>query len=398
MRFKFLAFLFVLGFISSPAQRAFKPIKIALKAKNYKEVINQVDQLRKDSIYRNNPKLYLFSIEANQGLNDAENMKLYLKQKYDTLAFFSTTHQIVREAVRLDSVERAIQQAEQIKPKQTNYICNLLQQYYPNVNAAARYFFKRSKYAEAMPYLLTGINLPHTEIGEQTKLSTKADTSNAALYTVCAYYSKQYTEVHRYEELALLDQSYRPVIFETLVFTAEAEKDTTSYRCLLEEAFEEYPSRYPFFIRLADYYTKRGDNETVLRLASAQIARDSSDVSALVAQCMANLNLQRYADCIASTTRLFQADSLCIEANYFMGASYVGQASALQLPDNALSRSYKKVKKEQNALFAQAEPFLEEYRQQAPQQSKRWAPLLYKVYLALNEGTKFEEIEKFLNP
>lgn len=59
-----------------------------MKAKNYKEVLNLVTKLREDSVYQNHPKLCIYSIEAQRGLNDAENMKLYLKRSYDTIAFF----------------------------------------------------------------------------------------------------------------------------------------------------------------------------------------------------------------------------------------------------------------------------------------------------------------------
>ena len=88
-------------------QKAFKPIRTALKAKNYKEVINQVNKLREDSTYRHSADLCLYMIEGQKGLNDAENTKLYLKKNYDTVSFFSTTRQIVEEAVKVDSIQRA---------------------------------------------------------------------------------------------------------------------------------------------------------------------------------------------------------------------------------------------------------------------------------------------------
>ena len=43
-----------------------------------------------------------------------------------------------------------------------------------------------------------------------------------------------------------------------------------------------------------------------------------------------------------------------------------------------------------------AETHLEIYRKARPESAARWAPLLYKVYLNLNRGTKFAEIERIL--
>ena len=91
------------------AQKAFKPVTNALKAKNYKEAIQQINKLRADSTYRNNLKLCLYSIEANRGLNNAENTKIYLKKSYDTIAFFSTTNEIISEAIQLNLLERELE-------------------------------------------------------------------------------------------------------------------------------------------------------------------------------------------------------------------------------------------------------------------------------------------------
>ena len=85
-----------------------------------------------------------------------------------------------------------------------------------------------------------------------------------------------------------------------------------------------------------------------------------------------------------------------MEAHYYIGASFVGKATQVQLPANALSKAYTQALKQQQAYYREAETSLETYRTLAPNLQKRWAPLLYKVYLALNEGKKFAEIEKIL--
>ena len=108
--------------LQASAQRAFKPVRTALKAKNYKEAVNQVNKLRQDSTYKYNTDLCLLSMEAQKGLNDAENTKLYLKQAYDTVAFFSTTRLIVQEAVRVDSIERVEHGEQGMKTKQKGQV------------------------------------------------------------------------------------------------------------------------------------------------------------------------------------------------------------------------------------------------------------------------------------
>ena len=66
------------------------------------------------------------------------------------------------------------------------------------------------------------------------------------------------------------------------------------------------------------------------------------------------------------------------------------------MPDNLGTRAYRKALAEQQRLYLLAEPELETYRRMAPQAKQQWAPLLYKVYLALNRGKKFAEIEALM--
>ena len=44
-----------------------------------------------------------------------------------------------------------------------------------------------------------------------------------------------------------------------------------------------------------------------------------------------------------------------------------------------------------------ARPYLELYREQAPNRLHLWGPLLYRLYMSLNQGDKFEEIQRLLN-
>lgn len=378
------------------AQKAFKPVTNALKAKNYKEAIQQINKLRADSTYRNNLKLCLYSIEANRELNNAENTKIYLKKSYDTIAFFSTTSEIIREAIQLNLLERELEKQEGKKPKQTRLVCEQLQKYFPNLNAAARYYYKKEKYKEAMPYLRTCLDLPHTELGQSAHLSTRGDEQNAIFYLISAFCIKQYGEVTRYDSLALSPVATRPTIMKYLSLTAEAETDTTTYHRQLCEGWKAYPHDAFFFTRLADFYNRNKLFNQTLLLSAQQLKMDSTYTAAYMAQCVAHYELQQYDSCIVSAQHTLACDSTYAEAHYYIGASYVNKVKLINLPDHITSRAYKKALAEQQELYKLAEPELETYQRMAPKAQKQWAPLLYKVYLALNRGKKFAEIEKLM--
>lgn len=392
-----LLFSFFALSLAGNAQRAFKSVKVALKENKYKDAINQISTLRKDSTYRDDIKLCLYSIEANRGLNDAQNVKLYLKQSYDTVSFFSTTRNIIEEAAKIDSLERCNSLTNEGKPKQSRFVKELLQLYFPNLNAGARFFFKHQKYEESLNYLRLCLDLPNKEIGRQAGLPTKAEKNNACLYLISAFHLKRYEEVHRYEDLALRDSLGKATILMCLAQTAESEKDSARYKEILERGWKESADPTPFFTRLADFYTSRKQPHTVLQIAKMQLQRDSTDRSALFAQLMANLSLQKFDDCIEEGKQLLLIDSTNVETPYYIGAAYVGKADSIVFPARPLSSDYKKKKRVQTDYYKQAAVYLEQYRSAAPEQAKRWAPLLYKIYLSINDGKKFAEIEQILH-
>ncbi len=380
-------------------QKEFKPIKSALKERNYAEARKKADALKADTLWRDNLDLCELSIRADKGLNDIENTKAYLRKSYDTLQFYSTTRHIIEECAHIDSILR-----RQGKANDKNSIyrraCATVQQYAPNMNSAARYLYSRQKYAESLPYLRLCIELPADTLGHDAKIGNffppHVTRGNAALHLTAAYRCGAYAEATRYLATAIEEKKTRPLVIECAALSYEALGDTARYRKWTERGWEEFPAQPAFYTRLTHYYTERNDFATVLSLAERQAARDSADTKAMAARTMALFHLNRLDECAENGLKLIAADSTAAEAYYYTGAAYAGKALQVTLPDNINSRSYRTAVKQQKQLYATAVPYLERYRQLAPDDRKRWAPLLYKAYFALNKSGKFEEMEKIL--
>lgn len=386
--------MFVIS-ISSSAQKAYKPIKTALKAKNYNEAINQINKLKQDTTFCNDPKLYLFAIEANKGLNDAQNMKLYLKQKYDTIAFFSTTYQIVENALKIDSIEnRKKEEVNKQKPSRT--IIEHLREYMPNIHAAARFFYKKHNYTEANKYLRVCLDTPHSTIGELSQLPQNKDTVNAVLYTCAAYNLKDYKETSRYKELALKQETSKPTILKYLALSAYNLNDTTTYKKWLVEGWNTYPNNAFFFTHLIDFYTQNKQYNHTLSIAEKQLRADSLHVAAYLARSVVYYETQQYDSCIVNADCAIQTDSTTAYAYYYKGASYIGKVNNIEMPKKINSLPYKQALQKRQQLFMQAEPALETFRTLSPNDVQLWGKLLYDTYYALNRGKKFAEIESIL--
>ena len=53
-------------------------------------------------------------------------------------------------------------------------------------------------------------------------------------------------------------------------------------------------------------------------------------------------------------------------------------------------------KKQLKLTYQKARPYMEHYRQLAPDQKQKWGPALYRIYLNLNMGKQFDEIDQLM--
>jgi hypothetical protein len=111
----------------------------------------------------------------------------------------------------------------------------------------------------------------------------------------------------------------------------------------------------------------------------------------LLAKSMALLQTNRYDECIAVSKLMIAANDTLPEPYYNIGTCYLNQA--LELEHRGEPRKYRQ---ELQRLYAAARPYMEKYRQLMPADRQRWAPALYRIYLNLNMGKQFEEIDKLM--
>ena len=89
------------------------------------------------------------------------------------------------------------------------------------------------------------------------------------------------------------------------------------------------------------------------------------------------------------TERLLALNDSMPEAYCNMGLAYYNQAIAI---DRNMQRSRKK-RRAMQELYAKSKPYMEKFRALAPDQQSKWVPALYNIYLNLNMGREFEEID-----
>ena len=104
------------------------------------------------------------------------------------------------------------------------------------------------------------------------------------------------------------------------------------------------------------------------------------------------LNLGKYDECIAISDELIAENDSLADAYYDAGMAYFQKAVEL---DKNIQLS-KKQKNKIKDLYHKALPYMKCYRALAPDQRSKWGLTLYTIYLNLNMGDEFDEIDRLL--
>jgi len=155
----------------------------------------------------------------------------------------------------------------------------------------------------------------------------------------------------------------------------------------LRRGFEKFPEFYYFFPRLNDYYTAHGQYEEALAIADHVVSINDSNQLALLAKSTALLALERYEESIYVANRLLDLND-SIAAPYFnVGSAYLNMALKLdEVKDREKLRD----------TYQKARIYMERYRLLMPEEKQKWGPALYRIYLNLNLGKQFDEIDRLL--
>lgn len=345
--------------------------------------------LLKDSANRDNKRIYAVWYESVLMQYQAVNEKLYMKQKQDTAQFFELTRRLFSVATALDSLDMKPDKKGKVDPEYRKENARQLYAYRPNLFFASTYFVRKSDYKKAYDFseaYIDGARQPLFTGYHIDSLDTRLPEA-AYWATYSAYRMQDPVRTLRYRHLALRDTAKEAF---TLQYIAEARrwlKDDSLYLETLRRGFSRFPRHAYFFPRLMDHYTRSGDNLKALEVVDRALAANDSSQLTLFAKSTVLFNLGRFDESIKVSELLIERNDTMPEPYYNIGTSYLNKALGL----NSL-----KEKKQQRRLYQQARQSMERYRQLAPDQRRKWGPALYRIYLNLNMGRQFDEIDRLL--
>lgn len=348
--------------------------------------------IEKDTANRKNTKIYEIWFDAVRMQYDKGNEKLYLKQQYDTAQLYVYTKTMFDIVFELDSV---VEHNKEIKPdnKKRRKYAELLDKYRRNLFLGGTHYMKNSNFRQAFYFYdayVASANKPI--LSEYDYGHNDPRTIEAAFWaTACAHRENAPKEIFRHAKMAeeISDTTKKLLIKR---FEAEAYlslNDSLGYIEALKEGFLIDPKYKYNFPRLLDYYNGHQMADSALYISDKALETSPDEPLFLYAKSTVLLNMGRNDECIEISDKLI---AICDT----IAAPYYNVATAILNKAVMVEQAPQKNREELNVLYSTALPYMERYRELAPDYKERWAPALYRIYLNLNMGKQFEEIDRIM--
>lgn len=343
-----------------------------------------------DSANAGNIKVRMVLADAVRKQFEQENEKLYAGKDYDTTALFTHTRRLIMAYEGLDSIDARPVKGKS-KPKHRKHNAEYAAPLRRNLFNGGIYFIRKHQFDMAITFMESYIDCNRQPLFTgQAPDGKEHDAAFWALF--CGYMLHNTAIVMHYADSAMLDTAHLERTYCYLAEIYHHNGDTAQCAAMLRKGFDRYPQSEYFYTRLIDYYYDRGDIHSVASIIDRALAASPSDELLLFAKSTLLLNTGDYGGCISICDTLIARNDTLADAYYNAGVAYINMAFQTER-DSATSRKALAQAKE---YYRKALPYMERFRTLRPQEKDKWAAALYNIYLRLNMGPQFEEIDRML--
>lgn len=356
-------------------KKRFKEAHLAIKNSSGQENIERIliDSLSRPTTTKNSKaEGYHICALLQNNLNEGLNMKAYLKQNIDTLKLYQTILKVYGYTLQSDSVDE--------KKKFENKNIRLRSLHRENLLGGGIYNLRKNNWDEAFKYFDMFLKTHTTDLD-----SVLGRVSYWA--TVCGMNANSAEKVlkHVDQAVSLSKKEDRPALLEYKARSYIQLGDSVSWLKLIEESVDTYPGYNYFFLNLMDYYMRHGQIERGLLRTDSLLRTDADRAVYWFALSMFALEQNDYEKCISMSEECLLREPNNIDGLYNKGISLLNLA--LTETNAAKRRQY----------YRRALEPMEKVRELSPDNIQRWGNPLYRIYLNLNMGGKFEEIDALLD-
>lgn len=348
---------------------------------------------REDVSTKQRADLYYTVSLLDESINEVQNRKAYLKQPYDTTKLFTTLLTMYQHLAQCDSVDHVPTAKGFAQPRYIRRTAALRSKHRRNMLNGGKFFLSKQNYATALQFFDAYYDYrPSSESPEMDKVIVWA--------TMCAYTTKNYPSVLKYIDLAISQTTneLKPVYDEIKAETYRQMNNDSVWFELLKEGVERYPYHNYFFAHLVDVYTEKKLTAEGLELCDHQLELYPDTALYWYAKSNFSLMQEDYDHAIEYCDSAIARKETYEEAHYNRAVAYVTKAiiaqetSSMDLHDEQSHKDRSLVQ----SLYLAAKPSMELVRKMEPDKPECWASALYRIYLNLNMGKEFDEIDKLM--
>lgn len=362
--------------------------------KDLDKVEASMTKLLKNPANRGNEKIWNLLFESLQKQYQAGNEKLYLKQEYDTASLFNTASRLFTAMTDYDSIDALPDKKGRVKPKMRKQNANTLNTLRPNLFNGGIYFIGKQNYQQAYVLLDQYVSAAEMPMFKAYNYPAEDRYLPVAAYwaAYCGYKMNDARKVLHNTYLALKDKEHHESMMQYLSATYMLEKDTLRSVETLEKGFQAFPRSSYFYSHLMDYYSRKNDWKTAIELTNKAIQADSTNAVTWLAKSTLLINTGDYEQSFLIADSLLRRDSTLAEAWLNAGLARYNQGVYLDKNPQSVRQKRQQILK----YYKEALPYLEQYRKLEPKNTDRWALPLYTIYLNLNMGKQFDEIDRII--
>lgn len=389
----FLVTLLVFAtFVSATAQKKeMAQAKSDIKAGKAAEAEAAMRALLADSVNRDNEKIWLVLFDAVKKQYEDVNEQMYLKQSTDTAKLFDAAYRMFGVLEGLDSVDAQPDKNGRVQLKYRRKNAEYLDAYRKNLYTGGSFFLNKQNYQRAFTLFSAYIDCAEQPLFQSYDYAVKDKRlPSAAFYALYSgYRANDHAATLRYKQLAETDTARLQLILQYVADTYRAEGDTVGYVATLEKGFDGNPASEYFFTHLFDHRFQRGDTLQALTLCNRSLAVKPKSTMAMTAKSAVLLTMQHYDECVQLCDSVIAINDRLADAYLNAGLAYFNQAVKI---DNAPKHS-RAERKTMLELYRSALKYMQTYRTLAPMRKDLWAMPLYTIYLNLNMGKEFVELD-----
>lgn len=339
--------------------------------------------------------IYYTAALLEESMNGIENQKAYLKQAFDTAKFFNKLLDMYTQLRLCDSVDNLPDAKGRIRLRMQKKTQSQRLEHRRNIFGGGKFFLAKKNYAAAYPFFDYYCTYKDQEVSDTL-------LSYAELWaTLSAFQVDNYAGTVKHADAAIehSDSATAAILQEYKVRSYANMNNDSAWVAELQQGVVKYPFHDYFFVQLADwcYAHRRFDVER--KLADRLIAQTGGKAIHFYAKSKSYLSDNDYERCIAYADSTIARQSDFVDAYYSKGIAYLNMAVVQQEASckDTKDPKYAEDKQKTQELYRKARPCMEMVRRLQPERLDRWASPLYRIYLNLNLGDEFDEIDRLLN-